>query len=146
MFAQEDIDEARRAPTLGPSYFDARRVAEQFVIKFRAEQFKPIVDTLATEVADRLQNDLDTYLLENAEMNLQAELYRMVDYTINALLGGEQWALQRYGLAARYNDGGKIREAVAKHIPKELQDVRIADLQEEVERLRKDAAIRERSW
>jgi hypothetical protein len=61
----------------------------------------------------------------------------MVDDTVRALLGGNEWALKRYALGARH-DHGAIRAAVAKHIPAELQDARIADLEAEVDRLRKD--------
>jgi hypothetical protein len=48
---------------------------------------------------------------------------------------GERWALERYTLG-KYGDGEKARAAVAAHIPKEIQDARIADLEAENKRLR----------
>ena len=82
-------------------------------------------------------DDLQSSLLYDTEMNLQGEMWRMVDNCVQALLTGDSWALKRYALTDRH-DGEKIREAVARHIPTELQDTRVADLEKEVMRLRND--------
>jgi len=137
MFAEEDLIEGEKAPVLGPHYFDSRRVAQNFMKKFEAEQFKPMIDKFASDLQDKLWGDIQNYLMSDTEANLQGEMWRMVDNSVKALLTGEGWALKRYALSERYNDGEKIRKAVAFHIPKELQDARIADLETENERLKK---------
>jgi len=78
-----------------------------------------------------------SWLLSDTESNLGLAMARMVDDTVRALLGGNEWALKRYALGGKH-DCAAIRAAVAKHIPAELQDARLADLEAEVELLRKD--------
>jgi hypothetical protein len=137
IITQEDHEKAADCSTLGPHYFTARRVAEQFISKFETEQFKPLIDDFAKQFADKLQSDLDDYLLSNAEMNVQGTMWRMVDDVVKAILGGNRWALERYALGPRY-DHDAVRKAVAAHIPRELQDRRIADLEDEIKRLKQD--------
>lgn len=62
---------------------------------------------------------------------------RTVDDTVKALLSGKKWALERYCLGSRY-DQDEVRRAIAAHIPKEIQDARIADLEAEVEKLNRE--------
>lgn len=76
-------------------------------------------------------------LWSDAEMNLQGKSWRMVDEIVRGILSGEKWLIERYALGDRY-DCDKIREAVARHIPREIMQARIADLEAENERLRKD--------
>lgn len=135
MFTDEDVAEGEKFLTLGPAYFDARRVAEGFMEKFEAEHFKPLIDKLTDQIRERLWDDLKDYLLGDVESNLQGEMWRMTDNCVQAILGGAQWAMNKYALGERY-DCDKVREAVAKHVPVELQDKRIADLEAEVARLK----------
>jgi len=138
MFAEEDLIEGEKAPVLGPHYFDSRRVAQNFMEKFEAEQFKPMIDKFASDLQDRLWGDMQNHLMSDTESNLQGDMWRMIDNCVKALLTGEGWALKRYALSERYNDGEKIRQAVAAYVPKEIQDMRIADLEDQVKRLKDD--------
>lgn len=134
-FAQEFLDEGAKSPVLGPAYFDARAVAQRIMEKFQAEQFEPFVKSFADQFYAKLSDTVQWHLMNDVEINVQGDIWRAVDASVKALLEGEAWALERYVLGERY-DHAKIREAVAKHIPVELQDKRIADLQADNDRLR----------
>lgn len=132
---QRHIDEGEKHPTLGPHYFAAREAAKTFMARFEAEQFEPLVKSFADKFYQEMHDRLESYLLSDAEQNLQGEIWCGVDNAVNALVTGERWALERYTLG-KYGDGEKARAAVARHIPKEVQDARIADLEAENKRLR----------
>lgn len=136
-FDEEFIKEAEGYDVLGPAYFDSRSVVNKFMQKFEIEQFKPLADKISEEIRDKIWNDLQDYLLSDTECNLKGELHRMVDKCVYEILNGSSWALKKYALDDRH-DNEKVREVVAKLIPKELQDARIADLEKENERLQKD--------
>lgn len=140
MFAEEFVIEGQKSPALGPAYFDARRVAERFMAQFEAEQFKPLIDKFTKEFADEMWKSVSDWLLSDTESNLQSELWRIADNCVKAILGGERWALEKYALGERY-DCDKVRETVARHIPQELQDKRVADLEEQVKKLQADLAF-----
>jgi hypothetical protein len=144
-FHEDDLKDGEASLVLGPTYFDARRVAERVMAKFEAEQFKPLIDKMASEFNDRLWNDVKSSLLEDTECNLQNEICRAVDACVEALLGGHMWALNKYILGSNY-DHGKIREAVAIYIPQELQEKRIADLEEELRQAKEHIARLERRY
>lgn len=131
MFSEDDLKQGEATPVLGPAYFDARRVAEQVMSRFEVEHFKPLIEKAAQDFEDRLWTDLQASLLSDTEMNLQGEIWRMVDGCVNALLTGDRWALERFALGSRY-EHDKVRAAVAKHITAELQDKRVADLEAEL--------------
>jgi hypothetical protein len=137
MIEPEHIDEARQYPNLGPAYFAAQAIAERFMTSFQEEQFKPLIDKFAAEFNDRLWSDLQSSLLGDTQSNLRSDMWRMVDQCVTAVLSGERWVMEKYALGSRY-DCDKVRETVAKHIPAELQDKRVTDLEEEVKRLRED--------
>jgi hypothetical protein len=136
---QQYLDKAAEHPTLGPHYFAARDAAEKFMADFEAENFSPLLKKAAETFMETMQESLENWLLSNVESNLQGTIWRQIDESVKALLSGERWALERYALGERY-DCEKIRVAVAKHIPSELQDKRIADLEAENKRLREDLA------
>lgn len=123
--------------TLGPAYFAARRAVEQAMQPFTNEMLGPILKEATDAFYKKLQDTVESFLWLDAEMNLQGKMWRMVDETVKALLSGEEWAVKRYCLGPRY-DHDKVRAATAKHIPQELQDARIADLQAENAQLAKD--------
>lgn len=131
---QAHLDEGARHPTLGPHYFAARDAVEKFMAKFEADHFEPLLKKFSEKFYEKLLEDVQTYLMSNAESNLQGELWRGIDESIKYLLSGEPWAIERYALA-KYN-GEAVRAAIAKHIPTELQNARIADLETENKRLR----------
>lgn len=126
IFTAEDFAEGGDAyKTLGPSYFAARR--------YVAEAVKKATD----DFYDQLREKVETYLWSDAEANLQGQMWRMVDASVQALLTGEVWAIERYALGERY-DTKAVREAVIKHAPPELWDKRVTDLQAEIDRLKRD--------
>jgi hypothetical protein len=131
---QRHIDEGEQSPVLGPAYFAARELAANYMAHFEAEHFKPLVDKVVDEIRTKLWDDLEYRMLSDIESNLQSGMWRLVDDSVKALLGGKQWALQRYALGSRY-ECAEIRETVAKHIPAELQNERVADLEIENARL-----------
>lgn len=136
MFAEKSLEEAAKFDTLGPAYFEARAIVDRHMEKFESEHFKPLIEAFTKQFQDALWDSVRDHLLSDTEMNLQGSMYRMVDDCVAALLGGQEWALKRYALG-KYNQD-ELRAAVAKHIPRELQDARIADLEEKNERMRKD--------
>ena len=137
MFEPDEIEEGSKHITLGPAYFAARKIAERFMADFEAEHFKPMIDEFSKRFRDELWSNISDWLLSDTESNLQGAMWRQADAMVGHLLAGDHWAMEKFALGARY-DCGKIRKAVAEHIPRELQDARIADLEEEVARLKKD--------
>lgn len=137
MFDDDVIEEASKYQTLGPAYFEARKVAERVLANFEAEHFKPLVDSVVKEINDKIWESVQDCLLCDTEMNIQGEIWRTVDECVAALLGGKKWAFDKYVLGERY-DCDEIRAVVAKHIPAELQDARIKDLEAE------NASLKER--
>lgn len=137
IFEPSDIEQGINSPVLGPAYFVARRIADRQMSAFEPEMFKLLLDKFAKEFGERLWEDVRNSLISDVEMNLQYEMWRTVDAIVGALLGGERWALEKYALGPRYEQA-RIRAAVAAHIPKELQDARIADLEEELAWAKKD--------
>lgn len=142
-FTDDDIAEGAAHPALGPAYFAARRVVEGAMAAFQDEHIeqhvKPIIKKTSDELYEHLMRTTQDYLWSNAEMNLQGEMWRMVDQIVKALLSGEGWAVKKYVLGERY-DCDKVRATVAQHVPVELQDARIADLEAEVTRLTDEIA------
>jgi hypothetical protein len=132
---QKYLDQAQGYDVLGPNYFAARDVAEKFMEKFEADHFKPLLKKAGDELYSQMQESLENYLLSDVESNIQGTIWRQIDDSVEALLSGQKWALEKYLLGTRY-DHGKIREAVAKLVPAELQDARVKDLEEENKRLR----------
>lgn len=129
------IKEGERHPALGPNYFFARDVAEQFMSGFEAEHFKPLIEGFAKQFTDSVWTSIVDHFLSDTESNLQHAIWRRVDYCIEALMTGEHWAVEKYALADKYQSGQKVREAVAKHVPREIMDGRIADLEGKVKHL-----------
>jgi len=134
---QKFIDQAEGYETLGPHYFAAREAAQKFMEHYEPKNFEPMIKKAADTFMEEMQSALEGWFLSNVESNLQGTIWRQIDDSVEALMGGERWALERYALAGRY-DCVKIREAVAKHVPQELQDARLKDLEIENEKLRKD--------
>jgi hypothetical protein len=132
---QKYLDQAEGYDVLGPNYFAAREAAEKFMEQFQAEHFAPLLKKAADEFYSQMQGSLESFLLSDVESNIQGTIWRQIDDSVKAILSGQQWALTKYMLGERY-DCDKVREAVAKVVPKELQDARVADLEAEVVRLK----------
>lgn len=135
IFTEDDIKQAAEYPSLGPAYFSGRRFADQLMEKFEADNFKPLLKAFTDKFSEQLWESVQESLLVDVECNVQGHIWRTVDAMVNYLLTGERWALERYALQERYS-GEKVRAAIAKHIPAELQEKRIADLEAENAELR----------
>jgi acylphosphatase len=131
----EDITQGESHPALGPQYFVARRMAEDFMAKFQEEHFKPLVDEFAEKFRDKLWSDITASFLSDTESNLHGEIRNVLDGTIQALLTGKGWMINRFPLA-QYYDGKDIRQAIFDQCRDQLTDARVTDLETEVSRLR----------
>jgi uncharacterized protein (UPF0297 family) len=120
---------------LGPGYFAAHRFAEAFMSGVEAEHFKPVLEKVVKDIADALFDRVQDSFIHSVESNVQSHIWQEVDQIVRYLLAGTPWAVERYALGNRYNCV-QVREAVARHVPEELQDERIADLEAEVASLK----------
>ena len=144
-FPEDLMDETSDFQTLGPEYFKARRISERLMQDFQDEFFKPLLDKFSDEFSIELWNKVQYNLINDSESNIQSEIWQTVEQIVKAILGGEQWVLQKYVLGPKYNCE-KIRETIAKLIPKELQDERIKDLEEQVKRLKETVEVYQRRY
>lgn len=135
MFTDEHIAKGIQAPTLGPAYFCSREVVERAMEGVQSSDFKPMVDGVVKTISDHIWEKVQDHLLADTEMNLQGAMWNQVDAMVKHLLAGEEWAMKKFLLGERY-DCDKIRRTVAQHVPKEIQDARVADLEKEVARLK----------
>lgn len=135
-FTEED---EASSTALGPEYFASQRLAADIMQKFDAEHLKPLVEKVADEFREKLWDDVRDWLLCDAEINVHGAVRDMVEQTINALLTGKEWAMQRYPYA-NFSRGEEIRKAVAAHGSDKLLMARIADL--EAELVKKTETIR----
>ena len=137
-FTADDIRQGEEHPTLGPAYFAANRVMAAAMAAFQEEHIDqhvaPIIKKASDDLYENVMRATQDYLFSNAEMNLQGEMWRMVDQIVKALLSGEGWAVKKYALGERY-DCEAVRATLTRHVPAELQNARIADLEVEVKRL-----------
>lgn len=119
---------------LGPAYFASRDIVDEYMKNMNDDSVKDLAKEYADKVYDQVLKTFEAFLLSDASLNLQGRLYQMVDGCVSALLGGDQWALNKYVLAP-YNCL-EIRAAVAKHIPQEIMEQRLIDLTKENEQLK----------
>lgn len=129
-------EKSKSYDNLGPNYFAAQAMSERFMSKFKTEYFEPLIEEFTDKFRDKLWSDLQISLLSDTESNLQSEMWHRIDRTIDELIGGNKDYMRNYVLG-KYGDT-EIRKAIAQHIPKELQDARIEDLEKELEQARKD--------
>lgn len=133
----KNMSDGDEHPTLGPHYFASRDFAEKVMRHVEAEHFEPALKKFADAFYGEILDRVSTWLVSDAESNLQSSIWRMIDEVVDGILSGKPWVMQRYALGTKYNCEA-ARKAIAEHIPRELQDARIADLEAEVERLRED--------
>jgi hypothetical protein len=132
----DDIQKASEGyEILGPAYFAARRIAETVMVGSDEHPFQEVANKAAELVLEKLYDYVQTHLLSDVECNIQGHLSRLVDDTVEALLTGQPWALQRYPLAHRY-DGERVRAAIFEHAGPEMVNARVADLEKEVAQLK----------
>lgn len=134
---EEWIKEGEHYDSLGPNYFAGRQIAAAFMEKFQGEHFTPLVDEFVKQFKEKMWEQVQDYLIDDIENGLQQAIWYQIDRSVEGLLSGETWAVNKYVLGGRH-DCEKIRAAIAKHIPVELQDKRIADLEEQLDNAKKD--------
>lgn len=135
-FTDEDI---AIGPVLGPEYRASQRFVEGVMASYREEHLEPLLKMISDAVADKLWDTARDWLLADTETNAAGAIRYMVEQTVEALLTGKQWAMERYPYAD-YSKGEEIRAAVAKHGGDELLMRRIADLEAEI--AKRDETIR----
>lgn len=124
-------DDIAVGPVLGPEYRASLRWSEAVTATLDPEQIKPIIDKAADDLRDAIWTATVDHLLSDTEHNAAGAVRYMVEQTIQALLTGREWAMQRYPYAD-YAKGEEIRAAVAKHGGAKLLMRRIADLEAEL--------------
>lgn len=141
IFTDDDMKQGEGMAPLGPAYFASQRIVEGLMEGADAEPFKAVVERCSEQIREAVYEYVEDHLMSDLESNIQSRVWRMVDDTVNALLTGEQWAMQRYPYN-KYTDGQKVREAVAKHGGDALLMARIADLEEANKRLHESLSYR----
>lgn len=139
MIEEKHIEKSKDYSALGPSYFAASELCENFFSEWEPENLEGIAQKVAEEISGKIHNELRDFIWDGQlESSLQSKAYQMVDDTVKALLTGEKWAIDRYVMNDRYNDGAVLREKLARMIPQEIQDKRIADLEAQLEKIKKE--------
>lgn len=135
VITSDDFQKAEGMQTLGPHYFSSRRFAEEVMSGVETEFFEPALKKFADDVYNAMLDRAQNWIIGDAESNVQSHIWRTVDQIVIGILSGEKWIAERYALGNKY-DCGKIRDTLARHIPQELQDARIADLEEQIASLK----------
>ena len=110
----EDVAAAADYSTLGPAYFSAQRFIENAVRGEEGELFSALVKKTADDFYEQALEKFQDHLVYDAAINVGGHIRKMVDDTVQALLTGEPWAMERYPLTAFY-DGLAIRAALLRH-------------------------------
>jgi hypothetical protein len=134
-FTPHDVLEGEQCATLGPAYFAARRMSETIMAKMEPDILEPLIKQFSDALYEKASEAFTEHLLYDAEQNVQGGIWRMVDQTVTALLTGSEWALERYPLA-KYHDGQAVRKAIFEQCADRMQNMRIVELEAEVERLK----------
>jgi len=127
-FTEDDI---AIGPVLGPEYRASQRWAESITEKLDENELRPLIDQIGKDIADKLWDAARDSIIYDTECNASGHIRYMVEQTVQALLTGEKWAMERYPYA-NYAKGEAIRKAVAVHGGEELLMRRIADLEAEI--------------
>lgn len=130
----EDIKNMEGYPSLGPAYRVAGRVAERAIAKMTPDMFKPVIDGAVAGIRDKLWDSVLEHLMVDVEVNISSSIRHLVDQSVSGLLSGAAWANKQY-VFAEYN-AADIRAAICSHVPAELQDARVLDLEKEVATLK----------
>jgi hypothetical protein len=142
---EDFVEEGKQHPILGPEYFMARKIAENTLNNFKDKCFNEFLKETSEKLYEKFQETFESSLMFDAENNIQHQIWNTVEQIIRAILGGEQYILQKYVLGPKY-DCGKIRETVAKLIPEELQNARIKDLESELKNVKDNLEFYQRRY
>lgn len=137
-----DAQLCKEHPSIQPEYTRAHAVAEKVMARFQAEQFEPIVKNLTDHLREHLWDLVRDSIIEDTEQNIAGHIRDRVESSVKALLTGEEWALNKYALH-KYDHAG-IRKKIAEHIPQELQDLRLKEVEAENKRLHEALNLEQR--
>lgn len=140
-YSAEIQAEAEKMPSLGAEYFEARDVVRRFMENWTEEDAQKLADAIVKPaldaVHDKVWDSFRDHLMSDVEYNVQAEMRRMVEDSVRALIGGRKWANVKYISPEGYATE-EVRETLAKLYSDEIKDGRIADLEKQVARLKDD--------
>lgn len=144
-YTAEQIAEGEKHTALSPEYFAARDAAERFLKHWQEEHAEQLAEAIMKPVLDAVQEKVwgafRDWLLSDTEMNAQNEMRQIIEDSVTALIGGEEWAYRRYISPEGYRKE-KVRETLAKLYSDPIKDARIRDLEIEVERLQEKLRFR----
>ena len=110
----DDIAKSQGYSALGPGYFAAQRFVENALRGEEGGLFADLVKKAADDLYGQALEKFQAHLVFDASANVAGHIERQVNDTVQALLTGEPWALERYPLTALY-DGLAIRAALLRH-------------------------------
>jgi len=146
-YTQEENDFGNENPVLGAEYMVARDSVEGFLSHWQEEHAEKIATDIIQPIIDEVQSKVNEalvdYLLTDVEYNAASKMRDMVESSVRALIGGEEWANRKYIRPEGYQTE-KVREALAKLYSDEIKDGRISDLEEQVKRLEENARFARR--
>ena len=121
---------------LGEPYERASKKAAEMLEGFEPEMFSSIIDDAVKEFQNKLWDSVKDWLIDDTENNVQSHIWQTAERTIEAILGGNEWAIKRYVMGSNIAHE-EIREALAEKLAPELIPARMADQQSKIEELRK---------
>lgn len=135
LLADEDFAESEGCHALAPYYFSSRRIAEALCAEAITEEtMKAIAGKVAKEVSGAVFDAISDFLWDGGiENNMHLMADNLVDDALEAVVSGNKVLASR--IALRTYDPYGVRAAIAKLVPDEVLQARIADLEKEVERL-----------
>jgi hypothetical protein len=139
-YTAEEEEFAESHPNLGAEYKAAEAATRRFLAYWEEDHaeklanaiMKPVLDAVKEQVWSAFQD----WLLSDAEYNAANEMRHMVENSVRALIGGREWANVKYIRPGAYQSE-EVRATLAKLYSDEIKDARIADLEAEIDRLKK---------
>ena len=121
---------------LAPEYFAARDAAAEFLKHWKQEHAEqvcgPIVKHVTDEITEKVWDAFRDWFVDDGEGNVRIKINEMVESTVNALLGGEQWAIDKYLTGSGWHCEQTRKTLAALHSDA-IKDARIADLERQLE-------------
>ena len=127
-YTDEETKEGDRAPALGPLYFRADRIAEQFAEAFEGETFNEVTKDIANRIYNEINNKMVEYLIYDTENNLRDSIRRTVEDEIERIMAGEKL---KYISEHR---ASYLRARIFRKYGDQLRNERIKDLEDQVDR------------
>ena len=131
---QEDFEKSKGWRSLGPMYDTARRITDVVISSLQEKQFKRIVEEASKSIADQINERVENSLWLDLDHNLHGRFWSGVERVINGIICGEEWALEAYvGPNSPMAYRASVLEAIAKHIPEQIEAMQIDLLKKDLE-------------